>query len=88
MMLFSDQLMEELNLLSRINLSTTQEGVKVHTDAGEAVVAAAARLFDKGLMTQVDGGYPTSLGMEAAEHAQALLGAIKVSVAKFGKWRK
>lgn len=74
---FNAEIMEELKILGLLDLSTTQAGLKVHSDAGEQAVAAAARLFDKGLMTQVDGGYPTNLGMEAAEHAQALLGLLK-----------
>jgi uncharacterized protein (TIGR02647 family) len=31
------------------------------------------RLHAKGLITQVDGGYLTDLGIKAAEHAQTLL---------------
>lgn len=74
---YTTDLVEELKLLSLFNLSTTQEGIKVHREAGGAAVAAAERLHQKGLITQADGGYPTSLGMEAAEHAQALLGLLK-----------
>ena len=32
-MLFSPDLIEELNVLARYNLSTTQEGIKVHNSA-------------------------------------------------------
>ena len=35
--------------------------------------APTSRLHSKGLLTQVDGGYLTSLGRNAAEHAQAAL---------------
>lgn len=66
--------LEELDILARYNLNTTQEGIKVHqNDASENVIAAVQRLHDKGLITQLDGGYLTSLGREAAEHGQALL---------------
>ena len=36
-------------------------------------MAAAERLHAKGLLTQPDGGYLTSLGLDAAEHSQTLL---------------
>ena len=78
-MVYTLELLEELKILALFNLGTMQEGIKVHSNAGEQAIAAAARLFEKGLVTQVDGGYPTSLGMEAAEHAQALLGLLKSS---------
>ncbi|MCB1666861.1 MAG: TIGR02647 family protein [Pseudomonadales bacterium] len=76
-MQYTSELLEELNVLSQLNLSTTQQGIKVHSDASESVIAATARLFEKGLLSQADGGYPTTLGMEAAKHAQALLGLLK-----------
>jgi uncharacterized protein (TIGR02647 family) len=64
-------------MLVRYNLSTTQEGIKVHTkEAAPAIVAATKRLYDKGLVTQEDGGYLTNLGHEAAEQAQMLLGLL------------
>lgn len=71
---FSPDHLEELNLLALFNLSSAQEGIKVHqhTAAPEAV-AAAERLYRKGLITQTDGGYLTSLGIETAEHTQKLL---------------
>jgi len=37
------------------------------------VIEAVRRLHAKGLLTQVDGGYLTGLGRDAAEHAQAML---------------
>lgn len=74
---FTNEIIEELNVLALFNLDTDLEGIKVHSNAGEAKVAAAQRLYDKGLTTQVDGGYLTSLGRTAAEHAQGLLQIIK-----------
>lgn len=74
---YTPELVDELNMLVRYNLSTTQEGIKVHKkEAAPAIVAATKRLFDKGLVTQEDGGYLTSLGHEAAEQAQMLLGLL------------
>ena len=66
-------LVEELEMLSHYNLSTTQEGVKVHKTAPAEVIAATRRLHEKGLITQVDGGYLTPLGLEAATHVQQVL---------------
>ncbi|WP_304639232.1 TIGR02647 family protein [Pseudomonas sp.] len=64
----------EINLLSQFNLANSLEGLKVHShDASEQTVTAAARLHDKGLITQRDGGFLTSLGLDAAEHSQSLL---------------
>ncbi|MBS3805087.1 MAG: TIGR02647 family protein [Oleiphilaceae bacterium] len=70
---FTSEHLDELNLLALFNLSSTQEGIKVHQQsATPEAVAAAERLFHKGLVTQKDGGYLTSLGIESAEHAQRL----------------
>ncbi|MBL4672881.1 MAG: TIGR02647 family protein [Arenicella sp.] len=76
-MSYSNNIIEELNVLSLFNLNTDLEGIKVHSAAGEVKVLAAQRLFDKGLTSQKDGGYLTSLGRTAAEHAQGLLQILK-----------
>lgn len=70
---YSPALIEELNILARYNLKTTQEGIKIHSSAQPEIISAAQRLFDKGLISQSDGGYLTELGRRAAEHAQDLL---------------
>jgi uncharacterized protein (TIGR02647 family) len=70
---YSPEMIEELNMLNRFNLMTTQEGIKVHHDAEPRIISATSRLFEKGLITQADGGYLTDLGREAAEHAQSVL---------------
>ena len=72
-MSFTPDLIEELKILARYDLSSTLEGIKVHKTAGPGAVAATRRLHEKGLITLSDGGYLTSLGLGAAEHAQALL---------------
>lgn len=69
----SSDLVHELNTLIRFDPANTQAGIKVHTNADPAVIAATQRLYAKGLLTQVDGGYLTSLGREVADHAQAAL---------------
>ncbi|WP_150912281.1 TIGR02647 family protein [Marinobacter halotolerans] len=76
-MAFTNDHLAELNLLSLFNLSSINEGIKVHShSASTDAVAAAERLYTKGLITQKDGGYLTSLGTEAAEHAQRLLSVL------------
>ena len=71
-MRLSEEQHQEINILIQFNLSSMQQGVKVHSDADPEMIEAAKRLFAKGLITQEDGGYLTSLGHTAAEHAQAL----------------
>ena len=71
-MVFTPELIAEFELLTLFNLDNTQEGIKVHNSANPHVQAAVTRLFEKGLITQADGGYLTSLGLDAAEHVQAL----------------
>ena len=66
-------LVHELNVLARFDLATSQQGIKVHKTADREVIAATGRLHAKGLLTQVDGGYLTGLGRDAAEHVQAAL---------------
>jgi uncharacterized protein (TIGR02647 family) len=72
-MAFSSELIDEINLLLQFDLSSGQSGIKVHSDAAPSSVAAAKRLFDKGLIDQIDGGYLTALGRETAQHAQGAL---------------
>ena len=65
---------DEINLLNKFNLASSLEGLKIHQhEEAQDVVAAAERLHARGLTTQPDGGYLTSLGLDAAEHSQALL---------------
>lgn len=70
---YTADLVHELNTLIRFDLATTQQGIKIHKTADPSVIAATQRLYEKGLLTQADGGYLTGLGRDAAEHAQALL---------------
>ena len=70
---YSPEQIHELDVLIRYNLDSTYQGIKVHTTANPEVIEAVKRLYAKGLVTQVDGGYLTDLGRKAAEHAQTLL---------------
>lgn len=73
-MLYTTAILDELNVLNLFDLSNHQEGIKVHKSSAEkSAVDAAQRLYDKGLVTQTDGGYLTDLGLDAAEHSQILL---------------
>jgi uncharacterized protein (TIGR02647 family) len=72
-MLYNQDLVDELNVLARYNLASLQEGIKVHKDAAPEMVAAAERLFNKGLVDHHDGGYLTHLGVEVTEKVQSIL---------------
>jgi uncharacterized protein (TIGR02647 family) len=72
-MRYTEDQMAEIDILVHFNLDSTQQGIKVHSNAHQGQVDAVQRLYDKGLVTQKDGGYLTDLGRKAAEHAQALI---------------
>ena len=70
-MSLNDDLIHEINLLLKFDLANAQSGLKIHSNAGPEVIAAAQRLFEKKLVDHQDGGYLTALGYEVAEHLQA-----------------
>ena len=72
-MKLSAELLQELEVLSLFPRESTQMGLKFHNDADPAHIAAAKRLYEKQLISLEDGGYLTHLGIEAADHGQALL---------------
>lgn len=67
------ELIAELELLTLFNPDNTQEGLKIHQDAAPQMIAAGTRLHAKGLISQTDGGYLTSLGLDAAEQLRTVL---------------
>ena len=77
-MSYTPELVAELEILALFNLGSTQEGLKIHQTAAPQAIAAAKRLYEKELITLPDGGYLTSLGRDAAEHAQSLLTILNV----------
>lgn len=77
--MISQEIVDEINVLVCFDLSSLQTGIKVHESAGQAKVDAAKRLFDKGLITQADGGYLTDSGHEAAEHLLHLSGLLGIA---------
>jgi uncharacterized protein (TIGR02647 family) len=78
-MKFNQAALDELNILLQFDLSNTQQGIKIHHDADQKFIIAVERLFNKGLIDKLDGGYLTSMGRIAAEHAQALTSLINKS---------
>jgi len=79
-MRYSNELVHELNLLQHYRAESNMEGIKVHHTAEESVISATQRLYNKGLVTQVDGGYLTPLGREAVEHSNLLLNLLEEPV--------
>jgi len=73
----TSEFIHEFEILTLFDLDTTQGGLKIHTDAGDEKVAAAKRLFNKGMLSQPDGGYLTDRGLETAENAQRLVTLLK-----------
>ncbi|MCC6074981.1 TIGR02647 family protein [Pseudomonas sp. GCM10022188] len=67
------ELIAELELLTLFNPDNSQEGLKIHHDAAPQKVAAGERLHAKGLITKADGGYLTSLGLDATEQLRTVL---------------
>ena len=53
---YTREQVEEMEILLLFNLASTQEGIKVHKTAGREAMAATERLYNKGLITLVDGG--------------------------------
>ena len=70
---YTKEQLAEIDILINFSLDSSGAGIKVHSTAAEEKIEAVERLFDKGLVTQTDGGYLTDLGRQAAEHAQSLI---------------
>lgn len=71
------EILEEITLLNQFNIESINQGIKVHShDASESMVAAAARLYEKGMTDHVDGGYLTDRGIEAAQLAKQLVNVL------------
>jgi uncharacterized protein (TIGR02647 family) len=73
---FNTEHTQELNLILKFPNKSLMQGLKIHHDAAPEVVSAAQRLFDKGIVTQPDGGYLTNLGHDLAEHAEVIRRAL------------
>jgi len=66
------ELIEELNLLSRYRMNSDPAGIEIGQAAVPAIVAAAQRLFEKGIIERADGGALTDSGREAVMHMSRL----------------
>lgn len=71
-MMIDTEMTQEMELLLKFDPESLQHGLKIHSDAAPAMIAAAQRLNAKGLIDQPDGGFLTSLGHEATDHARAI----------------
>ena len=69
---FTREQLEEIHCLALFDLNNTTEGLKVHNTARVETIDAIKRLHGKGLISQDDGGYLTTLGQEAAEFVNGL----------------
>ena len=74
---FNTELTAELNLILKFPSTSLMQGLKIHHDASPDVIAAAKRLFDKGIVTQADGGYLSNLGYDLADHAKIIQAALE-----------
>ena len=66
------ELIEEISLLRRISLNLSEEEIDLSTIGDRTVVAAAGRLFEKGIISRPDGGQLTDSGRDAVEHMNRL----------------
>lgn len=73
----SPELIAEIRLLLQFPLHSLQTGLKLHSTANTELLAAAERLYHKGMITQADGGYLTDRGLEATMSAVRLINALQ-----------
>ncbi|MDX1504899.1 MAG: TIGR02647 family protein [Spongiibacter sp.] len=81
-MSLSDHIIQEIRVLAQFNPASVLEGIKVHHDADPEMIAATERLFDKGIITQLDGGYLTDAGIELIKHLDTLQTVLMSPTAK------
>ena len=74
---FQPHIVDELNVLMKFSRHTMQQGIKVHHDADPAVIEATERLYSKGIVSQIDGGYLTDRGVEVAKIANSLIDVLE-----------
>ena len=70
---FSPRQRTQLDILMQFESPSALDGIKIHSSAQPELIAAARQLHAEGFITQIDGGYLTPLGIEAARHAHSLL---------------
>ena len=70
---YPEQLFNELKLLAKFPEESHLEGLKIHHNANPEMIDSARSLFNKGMISQVDGGYLTDSGREMVEHLHTVL---------------
>ena len=70
---YPDALFEEMKLLAKFPEKSQLGGIKIRHDANSEMIDAASSLFNKGLITQPDGGYLTDSGLETVNHLHHIL---------------
>ena len=73
---YSDTVFEEMKLLAKFPVKSQLEGLKIHNDANPGIINAAKSLFEKGLISQPDGGYLTDSGLETVDHLNHVLATL------------
>jgi len=81
-MSYSTQNIAELDVLMLFSSLSGLEGVKIHKTAEASMITAAQQLYEGGFITQVDGGYLTPLGVQAAEHAHSLFTMLNAGISE------
>ena len=76
-MQFDQTMIDEFTLLAKFPRESKMQGIKLHSDAEPALLSAAQRLFDKGVIDSQDGGYLTELGLDLIEHVTVIHSALK-----------
>ena len=70
---YPESLFEEMKLLAKFPVESHMEGLKIHNNADSALIIAAKSLFNKGMISQVDGGYLTDGGRQMVEQLHNVL---------------
>jgi len=76
---YPDNLFTEMKLLAKFPEESHLEGLKIHNDAAPVLITSAKALFNKGLISQSDGGYLTDSGREMVEHLHTVLDTLNQS---------
>lgn len=70
---YPEHLFDELKLLAKFPEESHLEGIKIHHNAEPEIIKSAQSLFNKGMISQIDGGYLTDSGREMVEHLHTVL---------------
>lgn len=76
---YPESLFEEVKLLAKFPEESHMEGLKIHNNADSVIISSAKSLFNKGLISQLDGGYLTDSGREIVEQLHNILDTLNQS---------